>query len=162
MEGKKEIGNIPKLILSFGLSLVTGGAAFLFSMNASEIYGALKKPVFAPPAWVFGPVWAVLYILIAVALYLVLKKGMKQPNVKNALLYYCIQLVFNILWSALFFTLNLRAAALVDIIILLVYATITTVKFFRIDKAAGVLMILYLLWILFATVLNLALVILNG
>lgn len=162
MEGKKDIGKIPKLILSFGLSLVAGGAAFLFSMNANEIYVALKKPVFAPPAWVFGPIWAVLYILIAIALYLVLKKGIRLPNVKNALFYFCIQLVFNILWSVLFFTLNLRAAALVDIIILLIYTAVTTVKFFRIDKAAGVLMTLYLLWILFAAVLNLALVILNG
>lgn len=162
MEDKKDIGNIPKLILSFGLSLGAGAAAFLFSMNANQIYASLKKPVFAPPAWVFGPVWAVLYILIGVALYLVLKKGIRQPNVKNALFYFCIQLAFNILWSALFFTLNLRAAALADIIILLIYTAVTAVKFFKIDKTAGVLMTLYLVWIAFAAVLNLAIVILNG
>lgn len=159
---KNSKSKISQILLSLGLSIGTGIVAWLFSLNSKQVYGALKKPAFAPPSWIFGPVWAVLYVLMGIALYFVIKDGIKEPKIKNAFIYFCIQLVFNVLWSVLFFTLQLRAAALVDIIILLIYIAVTTYKFFRIDKKAGYLMLPYLAWVLFASILNLSIVMLNG
>lgn len=153
---------IGQLAISLALSVGAGVIAGLFSMNAKAIFASLIIPPFSPPSWLFMPVWAVLYVLIGIAFFLVFKKGTDNPAVKNATTYFIIQLVFNILWSVLFFTLNLRIAAFVDIIILLIYIIITTVKFFKIDKAAGILMLPYLLWVGYATALNLGIVILNG
>lgn len=153
---------IGQLVVSLALTIGAGIIAGLFSMNAKTIFGSLKMPPFSPPSWLFMPVWAILYILIGIAFFLVYKKGKNNLEVKNAITYFIIQLVFNVLWSAFFFTLNLRIAALVDIIILLIYIIITTVKFFKIDKAAGILMLPYLLWVAYAGALNLAIVLLNG
>lgn len=154
------------ILIKLGLSIllvgVAAGIASLFSMNAKEVNQFLIQPSFAPPSWLFGPVWATLYVLMAIAFFLVWRKGCENPEVKSALMYFIYQLVFNILWSLLFFTLQLRVAALIDIIILLIYIIITTVKFFKISKPAGILMIPYLLWVAFATVLNFAIVLLNG
>lgn len=153
---------IRQLALSLALTLGAGVIAWLFSMNAKTIFESLRQPPFSPPSWLFGPVWAVLYILVGVAFFFVIKKGTENPAVKSAVNYFIIQLVFNILWSVLFFTLNLRIAAFVDIIILLIYIVITTIKFFRIDKTAGILMLPYLIWVVYAAALNLGIVILNG
>lgn len=160
-EDKKGL-NLPRLALSLAISVGAGVIAWLFSMNASKVYQSLKQPVFAPPSWLFAPVWTVLYISMGIALYLVLKHSSKELRVKNAFVYFVLQLIFNVLWSVLFFTLNLRAAALVDIIILAFYAGVTAVKFFKIDKKAGIIMMIYFIWILYAVLLNAAVVIMNG
>lgn len=161
IESKKD-HSIAKLVGSLGLTLGAGIVAGLFSMNAKEIFSSLQLPSFAPPAWVFMPVWIILYILMGISFFLILRKGKETPGVKSALFYFVLQLIFNVLWSVLFFTLNLRAAALVDIVILLIYIAITTYKFSKIDKTAAVLMIPYLVWVAFAAVLNFAIVMLNG
>ena len=159
-DGKKF--GIGKLIGSLALTLGAGLIAGLFSMNAKTIFNSLKLPSFAPPAQVFMPVWIILYILMGIAFFLILRKGKDTPGVKSALSYFIIQLVLNVLWSVLFFTLGLRGAALVDIIMLLIYIAITTYKFYKIDKTAGILMLPYLIWVMFAAVLNFAIVMLNG
>lgn len=154
--------NLKKLGLSILLVFIAGGIAGLFSMNSSEVNSALIQPPFAPPSWLFAPVWITLYILITIAFFLVYRKGTENEKVRSALMYFIYQLVFNVLWTLLFFTLQLRIAALVDIFILLIYILITTIKFFKVSKAAGILMIPYLLWVTFAAILNFAIVILNG
>jgi tryptophan-rich sensory protein len=154
--------SLSKFILSLILTLGAGLIGGLFSMNAKMIFEQLKEPSFAPPSWVFMPVWIFLYIIMGIAFYRVWAKGRETPGVKSAMFYFILQLVFNVLWSVFFFSLGLRAAALVDLIILIIYTAITTVKFFRIDKAAGILMIPYLLWLIFAGALNFAIVLLNG
>lgn len=159
--GEKKSG-IVKFVLSLALTLGAGAIAGLFSMNAKTVYSSLKLPAFAPPSWVFMPVWIILYFLMGVAFFLVIRKGADTPGVKSARSYFIIQLIFNVLWSVLFFTFGLRVAALVNIIILLIYIVITTYKFYKIDKTAGILMLPYLIWVMFATVLNLAIVLLNG
>ena len=158
--GKKN--SIAKL---FGALAVTAAAAViagLFSMNAKEVYGTLKMPAFAPPAALFAPVWIVLYLLMGISLFLVIRHGLKTPGVKSAVSYFILQLFFNVLWSLLFFTLGLRVAALADILILFFYILITIFKFHRIDKTAAYLLIPYLVWVAYASVLNLAIVVLNG
>lgn len=161
-KNNKKISGIAQFAVSLALTLGTGLIAGLFSMNAKTVFNSLKMPSFAPPSWVFTPVWVVLYILMGIAFFLILKKGNKSPAAKSALSYFIVQLVFNVLWTVLFFTLGLRIAAFADIVILLIYIAITTAKFFKIDKAAGILMLPYLFWVMFAAVLNFAIITLNG
>lgn len=151
-----------KFVGSLALTLGAGIIAGLFSMNAKEIFSSLQLPAFAPPAWVFMPVWIILYILMGISFFLILKKGTKTPGVKTALFYFVLQLFFNVMWSVLFFTLGLHTAALVDIVILFIYIAITAFKFSKIDRAAAVLLIPYLIWVAYAAVLNFAIVMLNG
>lgn len=153
---------IIKFIFSLVLTLGAGTIAGLFSNDAGLIYNQLALPPFAPPPWIFTPVWTILYILMGIAFFLVISQGLKTTNVRGAVSYFITQLIFNILWSVFFFALNLHAAALVDIIILLIYIVITTVKFFKVNKMAGILMIPYLAWVTFAAVLNFAIVMING
>lgn len=162
MSESKGRSGIIKFIFSLVLTLGAGAVAGLFSKDAGLIYNQLALPPFAPPSWIFSPVWTILYILMGIAFFLVISKGMKSPNVSSAVSYFVTQLIFNILWSVFFFALNLHAAALVDIIILLLYIIITTFKFFKVSKPAGILMIPYLAWVAFAAVLNFAIVMLNG
>lgn len=158
---EKKFG-IKKFAASLALTLGAGLIAGFFSMNAKTIYDSLELPAFAPPSWVFAPVWIILYILIGIALFLILRKGAGTPGVNGAFSYFILQLAFNVLWSVLFFTLNLRVAALVDIVILLIYIAITTFKFYKIDKTAAFLMLPYLLWVIYAVALNFMIVMLNG
>lgn len=155
-------GNLTKLIGSIAVPAVAAIIAGLFSMNAKEVYGALKLPAFAPPPELFAPVWIVLYLLMGISLYLIVRHGFDTPGVKSAVCYFLLQLGFNVLWSVLFFGLGLHVAALADIIILFIYILITFFKFLKIDKAAALLLLPYLLWVAFASILNLAVVLLNG
>ena len=137
------------LLLSFIVSAI-GAAA---SVQARSFYGQLAQPAWAPPSWVFGPVWTVLYVLMAVAAWLVWRSGGFRQN-RLALSFFLVQLVFNALWSWLFFGWRLGGWAFVDILALLVSLAITLVLFWRVRRAAGVLLIPYLAWVTFAAVLN--------
>ena len=153
--------SVAKFVGSLALTLGTGLVAGLFSMNAKAVYGSLKMPAFAPPAWIFAPIWIILYILMGISFFLIIRHGTKTPGVKSAVFYFCLQLFFNLLWSVLFFTLGLYAAALVDIIILLFYIIVTIYKSYKIDKTAAILMLPYLIWVAYAAALNFAIVLLN-
>lgn len=128
------------------------------SSSVSTWYATLAKPSFNPPSWLFGPVWTVLYILMGIALYLAWTKR-KEANGEIAV--FTAQLALNMLWSALFFGLRNPSWALIEIIILWVMILVTMMKFYAIEKKAGYLLVPYLLWVSFATVLNVAIVILN-
>lgn len=149
---------ITSLLVTFIAALIGG----LFAMHAGDIYTCLLMPSFAPPAWLFGPVWIVLYFLMGLSFYRIRMYGPETPGIKGARQYYYLQLLFNILWSVLFFGFSMRFAAFADLLILLFYIIMTTIRFFKIDKTAGWLMVPYLLWTIFAGVLNLAIVLLNG
>lgn len=151
-----------KFIFSLVLTLGAGAVAGLFAQDARLIYDQLALPPFAPPPAIFAPVWTILYILMGIAFFLVILNGLRAPNVRGAVFYFIIQLIFNVLWSVFFFTFDLHMAALVDIIILLVYIIITTAKFFKISKPAAALMIPYIVWVAYAAVLNFAVLMLNG
>jgi benzodiazapine receptor len=145
------------LLLTFGAGAIGG----FFSVNAPMIYQCLILPPFSPPAWVFGPVWMLLYLIISIAFYRIWMNGTNE-YVKNAMFYFIIQLIFNVLWSLLFFGFSLWLAAVLDILILIVYIIITAIKFYKIDKISAYLMLPYLAWVMFATALNVSIVLLNG
>lgn len=119
-------------------------------------YGGLAKPAFNPPDWVFGPVWTVLYLLMALAAWRVwCRRGAQRGAM--ALAAWGVQLALNLCWSILFFGARMIGAALVEIVVLLAAIVATTVLFWRIDRLAGALLIPYAAWVAFATVLNAAL-----
>lgn len=142
------------LLKSLLLSLGTGLLSSLLSPEMRVIYELANKPAFSPPPWIFGPVWIVLFILMGIAAYRIYKAGSERPEIKDALFYYGAQLLLNFMWPVLFFRFALAGTAFLDLILLIVLVLITTVKFFKIDKAAGWLMIPYLLWLIFAAFLN--------
>lgn len=121
--------------------------------GADTRYDALVKPPWAPPAWLFGPVWSVLYLMIAVSGWLVWRRvGFTLP-----LWVYAAQLVLNALWTPLFFGAGSFALACADIVALLVLITVTIGLFRRISGAAALLLVPYWAWVAFATALSFAL-----
>lgn len=137
------------------------GSIFTFS-SIPTWYRSLVKPIFSPPNYLFGPVWIILYTLMGISLYLIWQKGLKRKEIKEAITLFLIQLVFNSLWSIIFFGLRNIQLALVEILILLLLIIAVTVKFYRIDKRAAYLLLPYLLWTIFASVLNYSLWTLNS
>jgi translocator protein len=124
-------------------------------------YAGLVKPPFNPPGWVFAPVWTILYAMMGLAAYLVYEKGPRRPEVRKALAVFAGQLVLNALWSIVFFGARQILGAAIVIILLWMMILVTIRLFSRISKTAAYLLIPYLLWVSFASVLNISLYILN-
>lgn len=134
------------------IAAAVGAAA---SVQAGSFYAQLVRPEWAPPAWVFGPVWTALYTLMGVAAWLVWRIGGFR-TASTALTLFLIQLGCNALWSWLFFGWRLGALAILDILLLWLLIVATLVAFWRRQALAGVLLTPYLLWVSFAAVLNFA------
>lgn len=139
------------LLLAFAAAAV-GAVA---SADAATFYAQLVKPSWAPPAWVFGPVWSVLYALMGVAAWLVWRRA-GAPGRRTALALFFVQLALNGAWSWLFFGRHAIGAALVEIVLLLLAILATTVAFHRISRPAGWLLAPYLAWVTFASALTFA------
>ena len=154
--------DVSKLVISvIGCELV-GILSTPFTISSIPTwYAGLTKPFFSPPNWIFAPVWTALYFLMGVAAFLVWREGVKKKKVKIALYCFLGQLFFNFLWSIIFFGLHQPFFAFIDIIALLIMIIITMVKFNKISKIALYLLIPYLVWVSFATLLNLSIVVLN-
>ena len=136
------------LVLCF-VGAAIGGLA---SSNAGGFYGQLVQPGWAPPAWLFGPVWTVLYAMMGVAAWLVWKEqGWRKARI--ALSMFVVQLAANALWTWLFFVWHWGAVASVEIVLLWVLIASTAWMFWRIRSLAGALLLPYLLWVSFATAL---------
>lgn len=138
---------------------VTAMAAFagsLASRRSEDLYGQLVQPSWAPPPEVFGPVWTVLYALMALAAWLVWRIG-GFAHARTALSLFLAQLVVNALWSWLFFAWQMGAVALADIALMWVLVVATMVAFWRHSRPAAMLLLPYLAWISFAAALNLRL-----
>ena len=146
------LGLIGWLVVSFAASAV-GAVA---SIQAKSFYSQLAQPAWAPPPWLFGPVWTVLYALMAIAAWLVWRSGGFRTN-RIALSFFLVQLALNALWSWIFFAWHRGALAFADIVLLWVLIVATLVFFWRVRPLAGALLIPYLLWVSFASVLNYAL-----
>lgn len=143
--------------LAIWLFLCFAAAALgaIASANAPEFYAQLSRPDWSPPAWLFGPVWTVLYLLMGIAAWLVWReKGFRGAPVALAL--FLVQLALNSLWSWLFFAWRQGALAFVEIVLLWALIVATTVAFWRIRPLAGILLVPYLVWVTFAAVLCLA------
>lgn len=123
------------------------------SIDAGAFYAQLVRPAWAPPAWVFGPVWSVLYLLMGIAAWLVWREqGADRPGA--ALTLFVVQLGANALWSWLFFAWHKGALAFAEVLVLLALIAATVVMFWRIRRLAGVLMLPYLAWVGFASALT--------
>lgn len=143
------------LIISVIFCFAAGGIGG-FATSASvdgDWFVNLKKPEWNPPNWVFGPVWSTLYFMMAIAAWLV----WKQPNSEGtrfALGFFGFHLILNILWSVLFFTLQQPGWATIEIVVLWLAILVVTALFYQKSKWAAALMIPYLLWVSFASILN--------
>jgi tryptophan-rich sensory protein len=156
------MNKIVLLIVSIVICQVAGFIGSIFTTRTIPTwYASLIKPVFNPPNWIFGPVWTALFFLMGVSLYLVWQKGFDNPQVKIALLIFAFQLVLNIIWSILFFGLRSPLLAFIEIIVLWIFILLTIICFYPISKPASYLLIPYILWVTFASVLNFAIFLLN-
>lgn len=124
-------------------------------------YVFLEKPFFAPPNWIFGPVWSILYLLMGISAYLVWTSDKKEKLIHHALHMFLIQLFLNFLWSVLFFGLKSPVLGLIDIVALLGFIFFTIKAFMRVSRPAAYMLIPYILWVSFATILNAAIIFLN-
>lgn len=155
------VKNLPLFIVSIGICLGAGVLGSFFTATSIPTwYQTLNKPFFSPPNFVFAPVWTVLYILMGYSLYLALSGKGKEER-KKAVRIFAVQLILNALWSVIFFGLKNPTLAFVDIIALWVSIVLTIKAFSKINKTASLLLYPYLAWVSFATVLNLAIVLLN-
>jgi benzodiazapine receptor len=156
------MSNITKLIISIVICQLAGVIGSFFTMDAIPVwYDTLAKPSFNPPSSVFGPVWIFLYLLMGISLFLVWKEDLKNKQVKTAFMIFMIQLVFNAAWSIVFFGMRSPVGGLIVIVILWILILITTLKFLKISKTAGMLLVPYLLWVTFAAILNYSIFTLN-
>lgn len=137
------------------LALVVAAAAIggLASANSADFYHQLDQPTWAPPAWLFGPVWSVLYLLMAVAAWLIWRVH-GFCGAPWALGLFVVQLALNALWTWLFFTWQLGALSLIEIVVLWTLILATLIAFWRRHPFAAMLLMPYLLWVTFATVLT--------
>jgi len=129
--------------------------------NIPTWYAMLAKPTWNPPNWLFGPVWTVLYICMAVAAWLIWRQGGLQ-QARWPLTLFAVQLALNASWSWIFFGFHMPGAAFLEILALLVAIAATVVAFWLRSKPAGILMLPYLGWVAFASVLNFAIWRLNA
>ena len=142
-----------KLILSTTVCLAVGGiSGFVTANEIPGWYVNISKPSFNPPNWIFGPVWTALYIMMGIAFFLVWKSNV--PVKEKAYLLFGLQLILNFFWSILFFSMHALGVALIEIILMWVSILLTIVSFYPISKPAAYLLIPYLLWVSFASVLN--------
>ncbi|MFH1896458.1 MAG: TspO/MBR family protein [bacterium] len=152
------------LVISIIICQLAGIVGAVFTTPAIPTwYASLNKPFFNPPAWVFGPVWTLLYTLMGVAAYLVWKKSFDKLRIKpkKALKLFAVQLALNSLWSIIFFGLKIPFLAFLEILGLGGFIVLTMVEFRKISPRAFWLLLPYLLWVSFASLLNLAIVVLN-
>jgi tryptophan-rich sensory protein len=150
------------LILCIAIPLVIGFIGSIATLPAiTGWYAGLDKPAFNPPGWLFGPVWTLLYILMGIALFLVVKNGVDTAPVHQAVLVFAAQLLANLAWSFLFFGMHSIILGLLDILLLFFLIVATMILFRRISPVAAYLLIPSICWVTFASLLNAMIGILN-
>ncbi len=153
--------NWQKLLVSVVGCELVGVVSTPFTLRAiPEWYSTLNKPFFSPPNWLFGPVWTLLYLMMGVSIYLIWKQK-QNTNTRKAIELFSAQLFLNFLWTPAFFGLHSPSFGLL-VIITMWFAILKTIKkFLSVNKTAGYLLVPYILWVSFATLLNLAIFVLN-
>jgi len=146
-----------RFALAIGMVEGIGILGSVFTATAIPTwYATLLRPAFAPPNWIFGPVWTALFAMMGIAACLVWEKRKPRKDVRRALGIFGVQLALNLLWSVLFFGMQNPGAAFVEIIVLWLAIVLTIAAFAKISRPAAWLLVPYLLWVSFATVLNAA------
>lgn len=144
-----------RLVIALVACQVAGVVGSLFTVRSvGTWYETLNRPSYAPPNAVFGPVWITLYVLMGIAAFLIWRRGLQYPGVRQGLLAFIVQLVFNSGWSIAFFGMRSPLAGLLVIVVLWLEILITMIYFFRVVRTAGYLMLPYFAWVTFAAVLN--------
>ena len=154
--------NILWLFFFISLCLIFGnglGGYFTF-ISVETWYQTLNKPVFNPPEWVFGPVWTALYVLMGISIWLIWKKKPSKNRTLGIRIFW-LQLFFNVFWTYLFFGIQRIDLGLLEIIFLIFLICINIIYFYKIDKIASYLLIPYLFWVLYASLLTYNIWILN-
>ena len=134
-----------------------GGIGAIASADAGTFYSQLEQPTWAPPGWVFAPVWSALYLAMAVSAWLAWRNATGGPHRARALALFAAQLAANALWSWLFFAWHLGGVALVEVLLLWLLIAATAIAFWQITWIGSLLLVPYLLWVSFAAALNAAL-----
>jgi translocator protein len=160
-----KIPSLQSLLLLIGciiLPLLIGALGSIITTASIPIwYNTLTKPWFTPPNWVFAPIWTLLYCMMGVSLWLIIKDGFDNNEVKKGVICFVAQLLVNFLWTIAFFGMRSPAMGLVVIIALLYLIGLTIQRFRSISRSAAYLLIPYFCWTCCATVLNISILILN-
>ena len=159
----KNLNNILRLVFAIIICELAGVIGAIFTTpSIGTWYTTLIKPSISPPNWIFAPVWTILFALMGISLYLIWKNRSVSPNQKKiAIQVFIAQLFLNILWTIIFFGLHSPAGAMVEILSLLTMIIATLFVFDKISKAAAYLLIPYLAWVSFASILNFTIWFLN-
>lgn len=154
---------VTKILLFTFLCLAIGYISGMTTRDAiSDWYVFLTKPPFTPPNWLFAPVWTSLYLIMGISAGVVWHQGWNRKEVKLALGIFGAHLVLNTLWTQLFFGFQTPFWAMIEIILLWISILWYSIHFYRIKKWTGLIQLPYLIWVSFASVLNAAIVYLNG
>lgn len=155
-----KINNFFKLAITIAVCQLAGVVGSVFTVSSiPNWYAGIAKPSINPPAWVFGPVWTTLFLLMGIAMFLVWKKidsgvAKDKKKIKIALGIFGVQLILNTLWSIIFFGLHSPGGALIEIIFLWAAIFATIVAFAKVSRLAAWLLVPYILWVSFASYLN--------
>lgn len=156
------IESYPMLAAAILFCVIVGSIGSLVTITGpGSWYSTLQKPYFAPPNWVFAPVWITLFVLMGIALYLVWESGTEKNDVRIALGTFGVQFFLNIIWSFLFFGFKSTLLGFIDILFLWVMIMATIWTFYRVKKSAAYFLIPYIAWVTIASALNGAIYFMN-
>ena len=153
-----KLNNSIKLIIDIIIPVAVGAiSGFFTSSNVNTWFPTIVKPSFNPPSWLFAPVWTTLYVMMGIALFLVWKNESVAKSLKQkAIIFFAIQMTLNFLWSFTFFEMHEIGWAVVNILLLWIFIIATIFSFAPISKTAAWLLVPYISWVSFASILNIA------
>ena len=156
------LSTVPKFFISIFIPLIIGYIGSIITISEiSTWYASLSKPSWAPPNWLFGPIWTTLYVLMGISLFLVWREGFNRRDVRFALLIFGVQLVLNLLWSIVFFSFHSLFGSFILIMILWIAIFANIIAFYVISRPAGLLLVPYIIWVSIASYLNYSIYLLN-
>ncbi len=153
--------NLRKLISSIAIPLAVGLLAAFFTSGSMDLYSRINTPPLSPPGILFPIVWTVLYTLMGISLYLVRETNGDEELKRKGYIIFALQLIFNFLWTIVFFNLNWYLFAAIWLVALIILIILNILYFGRVNTTAGILLVPYLLWCAFALYLNVVIFILN-
>ncbi len=153
--------NLKRFIISLLIPIAVGGLSTLITGSDMKIYDEIVRPKLSPPFIVFPIVWSILYILMGISLYLVWNNGDKTKNKTNAYMFFASSLLFNFIWSPIFFSAKLFLLSFIILVLMFMAVLATIIAYKPINKCAAILQVPYLIWLVIAGYLNIAIYILN-
>lgn len=153
--------NLKRFLISVLIPIIVGGLSALITAGNMDIYTSIERPPLSPPGWLFPAAWSVLYFLMGVSLYLVWNSNAIQNQKQNAFVLFAVQLIFNFIWSPIFFNKQQFLLAFIILLLLWLFVILMIISFYKVSAWAGLLQIPYIIWLTFAGYLNFAIYILN-